>query len=122
MVGVGDRQHGDLHPWNVFQIDGGPRLFDLGDSQWAHPVEILCVPHDWIRDRTDFPWEPVLEAYADAWGQPVSRIAQDWAAARITQNVNRVQTWWGCLAEASADEWRHWGGALLHHLRGVLAP
>ena len=55
-------QHADLHPRNVFVLDDGPRpddddrpavpqtgygglrLFDFGDAQWAHALELLCVP------------------------------------------------------------------------------
>jgi len=115
-------QHGDLHPWNVFMVGGGPRLFDLGDSQWAHALEILCVPFGWTRERTDLPWEPVLEAYADAWDLPASVIEADWVAAGLTQAVNRVLTWWTCLAEATADEWQEWGEAPRYHLSRVIDP
>ncbi|GED97279.1 phosphotransferase [Gordonia crocea] len=116
-------QHGDLHPRNVFHIGGMPTLFDLGDSQWAHPVEILCVPHDWIGHHAgDIAWEPLFEAYADAWGQPVSVLAREWVAARLTWAVNRAMTWWDCLAEADDDEWRRWGDAPLTLLARVARP
>lgn len=38
-------QHGDLHPANVFVVDAGMRLFDFGDAQWAHVLEVLAVPY-----------------------------------------------------------------------------
>lgn len=114
-------QHGDLHPWNVFVVDGRPRLFDLGDSQWAHAVEILCVPFGWLTERSDVPWGPVFAAYANAWDLTPADLADDWRAAELTQAVNRVLTWWTCLTDASAEEWAEWGDAPLFHLQRALA-
>lgn len=112
--------HGDLHPANVFATDDGLRLFDLGDSQWAHASEILAVPFGWISERSDLPWEPIVEAYAAEWDVPASLLADDWAASGLTHGVNRSLTWWACLAEATAQEWSTWGDAPLHHLSRVL--
>lgn len=113
-------QHGDLHPWNVFVVDERPRLFDLGDSQWAHALETLCVPFGWITERTDLPWETVFSAYAAAWDLSATDLRADWRAVRLTQAVNRVLTWWNCLDEATAEEWAEWGDAPRHHLLRVL--
>lgn len=113
-------QHGDLHPWNVFVVGGQHRLFDLGDSQWAHALEILAVPFGWIAERTELEWRPILEAYAGAWDLTIAELAADWDAAQLTQAVNRAMTWWACLDEATADEWAEWGEAPLYHLTRVL--
>jgi len=113
-------QHGDLHPWNVFVVDGRPRLFDLGDAQWAHALEMLCVPFGWITERTDVPWEPVFSAYAAAWDLQAADLLDDWRAAGLTQAVNRTLTWWSCLDEATAEEWAEWGDAPRYHLLRVL--
>lgn len=113
-------QHGDLHPWNVFVVDGRPRLFDLGDAQWAHALEILAVPYGWIAERTDLEWRPIFEAYSGAWDLTAADLAADWDAAQLTQAVNRAMTWWSCLDEATADEWAEWGEAPLFHLTRVL--
>ena len=113
-------QHGDLHPWNVFVVGDRLRLFDLGDAQWAHPLEVLSVPFGWITERTELPWEPVAEAYADAWGVATGALAADWQAVGLTQAVNRVLTWWVSLAEATGEEWQEWGDAPLYHLSRVL--
>ena len=113
-------QHGDLHPWNVFMVDGRPRLFDLGDSQWAHALEILAVPFGWITQRTELDWSPLIAAYAQAWDLSADDVAVDWQASQLTQAVNRALTWWSCLADATVDEWSEWGDAPVYHLKRVL--
>lgn len=114
-------QHGDLHPGNAFRSGSrGIHLFDFGDSQWAHALESMVVPFGWITSLTHIPWAPVLEAYATAWNLDVEMIAGDWWAAEMTHAVNRSVNWWGCLADATADEWREWGHAPVTHLSRVL--
>ncbi|MFC7878193.1 phosphotransferase [Isoptericola sp. NPDC057391] len=126
-------QHGDLHPGNVFEVDGDLRVFDLGDAQWAHPLEVLEVSSAVARHGgTD--WEPVERAYRRAWddwsaerGLPpvgASPGAPTWddlrRAAGVTHAVNRAWTWCGALAEATEAEWADWGEAPGRHLAGVL--
>ena len=115
-------QHGDLHPWNVFVLDGGLRFFDFGDAQWAYALEVLSVPYGWIKARTDLPWEMVLEAYREHWSDLVSVRDFDalWSATWLTQPVNRSATWWSALQGASAAEWAEWGDAPRAHLTNVL--
>lgn len=118
-------QHGDLHPWNVFATggDGGSlRVFDFGDVQWAPAVEVLSVPFGVISEEARLPWEPVRDAYADAWVDVVDprTLHALWEATSFTQPVNRAQTWWDALSAATDDEWAEWGIAPLHHLRRVL--
>ena len=68
-------QHGDLHPWNVFApADAGLRIFDFGDGQWSHAVEVLSVPYGWIEARTELAWGDLVDAYADAWGLTVDEL------------------------------------------------
>jgi hypothetical protein len=114
-------QHGDIHPWNVFAVaPGSLRVFDFGDSQWAHAVELLSVPYGWITQRTSLSWPDVLGAYCEVWGIRADELEPQWAATGLTQPVNRAMTWWTCLAEASAAELAAWGIAPLHHLSRVL--
>jgi hypothetical protein len=119
-------QHGDLHPWNVFAATG--RFFDFGDGQWAHAVEVLCVPEAWIAqpdaggEAAPVSWPDVLEAYADAWEVSADEVASLLRAAARTQPVNRTLLWWGCLQEATAAEWTQWGDAVLQQLTRVLEP
>lgn len=116
-------QHGDLHPWNVFAPAGaGLRIFDFGDGQWSHAVEVLSVPYGWIEARTELPWDDLVGAYSDAWGIPSDDLGDQWTASALTQPVNRALTWWACLTDATAAEWAEWGDAPLHHLKRVLEP
>lgn len=114
-------QHGDLHPGNVFLVDGGLRIFDFGDAQWAHPAEVLHVPWALVRD-SDLDWEAVFSAYAECWSDVASRAeVRDWqVAGEVTHSVNRAMTWWNALASASPEESEEWGHAPAHHLRQVL--
>lgn len=113
-------QHGDLHPWNVFAPAAGLRIFDFGDGQWSHAIEVLSVPYGWIKERTELAWDDLVGAYADAWGLTPAELDDQWEASALTQPVNRALTWWTCLAEATADEWAEWGETPLHHLKRVL--
>jgi hypothetical protein len=114
-------QHGDVHPDNVFVLqDGSMRVFDFGDGQWAHAAEALCVPYGWITSLASILWEPVLEAYADAWHLEPRTVQQVLVSAELTQAVNRAASWSAFLDEASAEEWRTWGDGPLHHLSRVL--
>jgi hypothetical protein len=117
-------QHGDLHPWNVFAVDADLRVFDLGDAQWAHPLESLCIPWAVTRQAAGTPWSELLEAYHEPWADLLSldELSDLMAAAAMTQPVNRSFTWWECLAEATEDEWREWGEAPVRHLSNVLEP
>ena len=115
-------QHGDLHPGNAFLRDGQTRLFDFGDSQWAHALETLMVPFGVVTDLSDLPWAPILAEFAETWGVAVSGLERDWPDVALTHAVNRSLTWWRCLAEATAQDWQEWGEAPRVHLLEVLDP
>lgn len=119
-------QHGDLHPWNVFSTGepgaGSLRVFDFGDVQWAPAIEVLRVPHGVILAEDRLPWQPVRDAYVAEWSDVIDArsLHAMWEASAFTQPVNRAETWWGGLADATEQEWAEWGIAPLHHLRRVL--
>jgi hypothetical protein len=115
-------QHGDLHPGNVFVVNGELRVFDFGDTQWAPAVEVLSVPHGILTEEGRLPWRPVIDAYAERWRDVVDVRALNamWGAVAFTRPVNRSLTWWNALAGATEEEWAEWGIAPLHHLRRVL--
>jgi hypothetical protein len=117
-------QHGDLHPRNVFVVEGGLRLFDFGDAMWSHPLETLAVPWGWVTRLTSLPWPLVLDAYAARWAHLLPRTSLDalLPAAMVTHAVNRSLTWAGAVAQADADELVEWGDAPLHYLRLALDP
>lgn len=117
-------QHGDLHPGNAFEVAGGLRIFDFGDAQWAHPLELLHVPRRWVTQLTTLSWDPVLEAYVGIWSDMIDPddMPDLIAAAALTQAVNRSMTWWDALAEAGPDEVAEWGEAPAHHLQNLTRP
>jgi phosphotransferase family enzyme len=117
-------QHGDLHPGNVFAVDGGLRVFDLGDSQWAHPLEILGVPWGWTRRLSTVPWPDIVAAYASVWADVVAPAEMErlLAAAMVTLAVNRSRTWWTCLDGATPAELEEWGDSPRYFLELVLEP
>lgn len=117
-------QHGDLHPRNVFVVDGGLRIFDFGDAMWSHPLEVLAVPWGWVTRLTSLPWSQVLDAYAAGWAEVLDRRTLESLipAAMVTHAVNRSFTWSGAIAQADPEELAEWGDAPLHYLRLALDP
>jgi hypothetical protein len=115
-------QHGDLHPGNVFEVDGRLRIFDFGDAQWAHPLESLPLP--WAVTKDDLPWPELLAAYHEPWRDvlTIDELAELLAAAVVTQPVNRSFGWWEALEEATEEEWKEWGEAPARHLAHVVEP
>ncbi|MET1061320.1 MAG: aminoglycoside phosphotransferase family protein [Aeromicrobium sp.] len=114
-------QHGDLHPRNVFAVGGGElHLFDFGDAQWSHAVEVLSVPYGWVTTYTDLAWRDVLEPYCAVWGTTPEAVEADWRATALSQPVNRTLLWWVALEQATAAEWAEWGEGPIHHLTRVL--
>jgi hypothetical protein len=115
-------QHGDLHARNVFDVGGELRLFDFGDSQWAHAFEVLVVPHAVVTHVDARDWPEVLDAYAGEWADVVDRdeLESLVEAATVTHGVNRAQTWYGAVRGAGPQELADWGDAPLDALRRVL--
>jgi hypothetical protein len=116
-------QHGDLHPGNVFATAEGLRVFDLGDAQWAHPLEALVVPRA-VMAAAGIDPAAALAAARSAWGAAAPADDAGWEAllraAAVTHAVDRSQTWWDCLAGATDAEVADWGEAPLRHLSRVL--
>jgi hypothetical protein len=115
-------QHGDLHPGNVFSVDGRLRVFDFGDAQWADPLESLPLPWAMTKDDDALPWDDLLAAYHAPWADllTLDELRELLAAAVVTQPVNRSFGWWEALAEASEEEWSEWGEAPSRHLAHVV--
>lgn len=117
-------QHGDLHPGNVFVVDGGMRFFDFGDAQWAHVLEVLAVPYGYSTRVTHHPWPDLLDAYAQVWADLLDREALEalMVPAMVTHAVNRSFTWLGAIEGAQAGELAEWGDAALYYLRLTHEP
>lgn len=119
MSGVGSSwHHGDLHLDNVTERDGRLWIFDLGDSQWAHRMELLVVPFSVLMDTQPAWWRWVREAACDGWGLNPDDFHDLWRAVTLTQPVGRAFTWLGALENASRKDERTWGeNAKLHLMR-----
>lgn len=116
-------QHGDAHTGNVFAVDGGLRLFDFGDAQWAHVLEALAVPYGVAR-HAQLPWPSLQQAYADQWSDLVGPDGLDrlLRAAMVTHGVNRAQLWHWALEGARPEELAEWGDGAAYYLREALEP
>jgi hypothetical protein len=117
-------QHGDLHPGNVFVVDGSMRFFDFGDAQWAHVLEVLAVPYGYSTRVTHHPWAAILDAYAEVWEDLLDRDALEalLSPAMLTHAVNRSFTWLGAIQGAQPDELSEWGDSPLYYLRLTHEP
>jgi hypothetical protein len=117
-------QHGDLHPGNVFVVDGTMRFFDFGDAQWAHVLEVLAVPYGYSTRITHHPWPDLLDAYAEVWADLLDREALEalMVPAMVTHAVNRSFTWLGAIEGAQAEELAEWGDSPLYYLRLTHEP
>ncbi|KRF25479.1 phosphotransferase [Phycicoccus sp. Soil803] len=117
-------QHGDLHPGNVFVVDGSLRFFDFGDAQWAHVLEVLAVPYGYSTRVTHHPWPDLLDAYAQVWADLLDRDALEalMVPAMVTHAVNRSFTWLGAIEGAQPEELAEWGDSALYYLRLTHEP
>jgi hypothetical protein len=116
--------HGDLHPGNVLLVDGGLRLFDFGDAQWASAPETLGAMWGWIVQRTEHSSEQIFAAYAEVWSDLVTLAEFDALVgpAMVTLPVNRSMTWWEATSGSTQEELVEWGEAPLSQLRHLLRP
>lgn len=112
-------QHGDVHPKNAF-VD--LKVFDFGDVQWGHAVELLRVPFGIISQDDSVEWAPVRDAYYEVWSDVADRrtMAALFEATAFTQAVNRCLVWVDTLQLADAHELLEWGMAPRHQLMRVV--
>jgi hypothetical protein len=117
-------QHGDLHPRNVFAVGSSLRMFDFGDAQWAHALEMLAVPYGYVTRLTTHPWPAVLSAYAQVWSDLIDPADLEalMTPAMVTHAVNRSFTWLGSIAGAQPHELAEWGDSPLYYLTLALQP
>ena len=117
-------QHGDLHPRNVFAVGDSLRVFDFGDAQWAHALEMLAVPYGYVTRLTTHPWPDVLSAYAQEWSDVVDPADLEalMTPAMVTHAVNRSFTWLGSIVGAQPHELAEWGDSPLYYLKLALQP
>lgn len=117
-------QHGDLHPNNIFAVDGGLRIFDFGDAHWANAAEVLGASRSWVRGLTALPWRAIEQAYLDAWdvGLSTGDLDELLRAASLCTPVNRSRTWWSAMTQATEEEWHHWSALSEQYLLALARP
>ena len=92
--------HNDLHAHNVFEVDGGIRLFDLGDAVAMEPMAGLLIPLNVLsRDLDAGPddarlWR-VAEAALEVWSDvvPLTELRAALPAALQLARLGRVESW-----------------------------
>lgn len=109
-------QHGDAHMRNVFRVRDKVRVFDFGDSQWAHVLESLVVPYSIVSEEHPDWWRQISEVCAGQWGVSRGEFNESWTAARRTQAVNRASTWHAVSEDISAESWAQWAPHAREHL------
>ncbi len=109
-------QHADVHVDNVFLDHDRPRVFDFGDSQWAHVMETLVVPFSILSHEHPSWWKHIREVWSGAWGIQDQQFDTMWAAARRTQAVNRASTWHGLNDSVGSELEAEWSAMARHHL------
>lgn len=70
-------QHDDLHQFNVYVLDGLPRILDWGDSSVGHPYFSLVATLRHVEDRG------IARAFLDAWGGDEETLALALRVGRI---------------------------------------
>lgn len=109
-------QHGDVHLGNVFDADDRLRLFDFGDSQWAHVLESLVVPYSILSGQHPGWWQQIREACRQAWDLNNHQFDELWQAVLRTQAVNRASTWHALTETMSPGAHSEWAFLARHHL------
>jgi hypothetical protein len=103
--------HGDLHPWNVADTSGGPRLFDWTDAAVSHPFTDLAV----YATRADDPAlrHEIRDAYLAAWvgRMPAADLREAGELAVVVGTLYQVATYVRLFAGLGHDDWGDLDGA-----------
>ncbi len=113
-------QHGDLHPWNLYDAGGTVAFFDLGDGMWSHAAEILAVPYGIVTDRGGPPWDDIVSAWTQVWEVDRADFDRMWRACGFTHAVNRAITWHRALMSATLAEVEQWGDQVEKNLASMV--
>jgi len=110
--------HNDLHPWNIFMVDGTPRFYDWGDSVVAHPFASMLVGLGMLRVGEDaVEVRRVRDAYLDVFTDLAPRaelIAELELAVRVSK-VARALVWQRALSDQPGE----FAAAPLKHLASL---
>lgn len=121
--------HNDLHPWNVFMVDGRATFYDWGDGVVAHPFASMLLALGIVHHRLRVPVDdPAIvrprDAYLEVFDDlaPRSELVVELELACWVGKAARVLTWARALRLAEHDEAGEFASAPLDCLAGLLAP
>jgi hypothetical protein len=110
--------HNDLHENNVFDVAGGLRFFDFGDSLLTEPLGVLLIPLNLLADKLtagadDARLWRVAEAALEVWTDlaPVAELRAALPAALQLGRLGRVESWVRCQPSLADDELAAFGSA-----------
>jgi hypothetical protein len=119
--------HNDLHAYNVFEVNGGIRLFDLGDAVAMEPMAGLLIPLNVLSNDLDAgPDDPRLWRVADAalevWSDvvPLTELRAALPAALQLARLGRVESWERVARSMDPEQLTEFGDAAASWL-GTLA-
>lgn len=114
-------QHDDLHPGNIFVVDGSSasmhdaRIFDWGDAYLGNPLCSLLIPLRSAAAQFELPEDPerdarMVRAYLTCWSDLASSTALHKVMddALLLARVGRIMGWRRALANASDAERAEW--------------
>lgn len=104
--------HNDLHPHNVFAVDGRLELFDFGDAVAIEPLASLRIPlASAAEDGLDL--ERIADAGIEAWSDlaPAAELRAALPAALQLGSLGRTESWLRCVADMAEDELPDFGGS-----------
>ncbi len=96
--------HGDLHPWNVADIDGRPIVFDWSDSCIGHPFLDLVT---YVGRTADVAARRAcVDAYLEAWSDVADRAVLEEAVelALPLGALHQVESYRRILAGLAEDD------------------
>ena len=124
LSGIGPAEsivHGDLHPWNVANVDGRPIVFDWSDSCIGHPfldlATFVCRTADVAARRA------CVDAYSAAWSDVLHPAALEEAVllALPLGALHQVESYRRIVAGVAADDVGDMAEAGPHYAEQALA-
>ncbi|MFL6098779.1 MAG: phosphotransferase [Actinomycetales bacterium] len=131
--GLASIDHNDLHPWNVFYVEGPggvqSTFYDWGDAVLAHPFASMLIGlgapkrlHGWADDdpRMLRMRDAYLEPFA-AWGSRAELVETLELSCRVGQ-IARALVWARAVGEAGASAPDTYQTAPMEYLANLLHP
>lgn len=123
--------HGDLHPWNIFEstatAGGRTAFYDWGDSAVTHPFASMLVGISVVRQSLEIGDDDpavlrVQDAYLDTFTDlaPRETLRRELDLACRVAKVSRALTWDRSLQAQGYDEAGTFGRAPLNTLKSLL--